>query len=271
MFKNLFNKVPNNSEKSVKPNLVDNQESKENSTHFKFLRNENGTFGVFEDYPNAEVLLKEIDQNVDDFKVGTTINKRGKTEIGIEIEGKETTFFIKEKMGNRNISKEGYTFKRDEPKYPHKMPHFPGEDIWKERMNFSVMNELLANVNASKKYKEKFNKELPIEKAVGFFISNRNEDRGARFAIFEKISNIISYDDIPDEKMGQFIKKEREFAEKTAKELKEIGIPHYGLEKRERDFVASGSVDNPNFILVDSEDWPLHERNDESNFQKIVF
>lgn len=209
---------------------------------FKTLKNESGQFAVFKDYPNADEVLKHIAENSRAFFVGQEWIPRGKVVLPLVIGGKEINFFAKGKGANYKVVNDMNPVESSE------------EEESDESRNFSVLNELLVNRKASERYKQKFNKELPIEKPVGFFISSREEDKGARWVIFEQVRDIINENTLGVQGYG-FRELKKEYESKIRAELGEIGISNHATMKKTYDLLAVGSIEDPKFILIDSEDW----------------
>lgn len=226
-------------------------ENKETENHFKFLRNENGTFGIFDNYPNNDKVLEEMSKNHGIFWTSPVASSRSKDIFPVNIDGEEIRFIAKGKQMNDFVAMD--------PNYPNSLPSISGFNKEEQRLNFSVMNELLINRKAQEEYKKKFGKELLVEKPVGFFISTREESKGSRWVIFEQIKNMIN--SIPQEKRVEFSKKEKEYGDRIYKELKEIGITNDSRGKTSFDLVSIDDMDNPSFVLVDSEDWHFELKN----------
>ena len=227
-------------------------ENKETANfHFKLEKDGNGTYGVFDDYPNAEKVIQELKNSVKHFETDTSAFKqrRDKFSLQITVEGEKLNLFVKGRIKNKDFIDE-----ENKINYPHNLPISRNsiDSFDFQRRGLSVFNELSVNREASKRYKEKFKKELKIEKPVGFFISSRLEDKGTRWVIFEQIQNIIDKFEIPENIIDDYGRKESYFKNKVADELRELGIYN---RITIGDVLGTGDIKNPVFFVLDSESW----------------
>lgn len=234
--------------------MVPEKNDKE-SYPFKLHQSDLGTFGVFQDYPQADEVLKKLEENADLFRLPNELafeRGRGVHIADFDIEGK--LYYIKGKILNRPVSERTLD-------YPHSLDEYE-KDNKTRRLNFSALNELLVNRKIKDRYQKTFNKELLIETPVGFFISKRPEDQSARWTVFEDIPNQIN--SIPSGKAPFLRMKKENFQEQIHQELKQIGVTINGTGYfDEYDLLPVGNIDNPRFALLDSEAWQLDDNSEE--------
>lgn len=175
---------------------------------FKIHTNQNGTFGVFSDYPEADSLLHILEENEDNFLTNPLNPKRAVFKADFKINNQE--FYIKGKDFNFIVGELG--------NYPHSL----GDHEKENSMNFSALNELLINRKAQQRYQKRFGKNLLLEKPVGFFISTRDNDKGARWTVFEEIPNIIY--EVPADKKEYLANKQIAYEKKFQKSLMKLTL-----------------------------------------------
>ncbi len=217
--------------------------SEKNNLRFNIKRIDGGTIGVFQDYPNAKLVLEAIESSINSLSLNLeeSFSSREKKKFILSIDGKEITYFIKGKLWNRFIKDRDYkksvTALRDRDAYDF------------ETSNFSVLYELFANRRAAERYQRKFKTDLGIEKAVGFYICTQKENQGTRFVIFEHIPNMIY-------ELTDGIRRDMELYEVDIRlALNSVGVINKAPFKRIFDLVPVTKGKGIDFVIVDSEDW----------------
>lgn len=145
------------------------------------------------------------------------------------------------------------------PEFPNvsKNMHFDYFANLINRNKFSCMHEIMLNLNTSAAYKNKYGKNLFIEKPLGFFIANKSL-RGCRFVIFEEVAGVI-----PKERVNQnTLQRKKTLLEN---ELNKIGLRNHADCKNTFDFLVVGTKESFEICIIDSENWEL----DTKPFTKI--
>ncbi len=214
---------------------------KKSLLRFKIYKDEKGTIGVFRDYSYVDEVIKAFEVYRKDFDTKNSQTSRSKQTFIVSIGGSDREFIVKGKNTN---------FLLNDVSYPHSVIDLKERDIFCFQVsNFSALHELLSNREASRRYKNKYNRDLPIEKPVGFYISSSSGQRGARWVIFEYIPNILSV-------TSETINFEHSlYNDRIRDELNMIGVYNRALFKRNFDLVPVRDEGDINFVIVDSEDW----------------
>ena len=221
-----------------------NERKKE--THFRLLNNENGTFGVVKDYPNAQKILKQISKDPTTFFESKDYvgGNRDKFYLTVTLsDGTICNFLVKAKMWNKHF----------EIFFPE-LPGKGGDSYDQSNRRASVENEILANLEAKKRYLAKYGEDLPIERPVGFYLSRKEGHRGMRWVIFERLNVVHSMNSAFNADILR--KKAREYTREIEKKLADIGI----YTGDNLDIVWTGDMNDVNsirFVIVDSEEWKI--------------
>lgn len=224
--------------------------------HFVYRSNEYGTIGVFKDYENCEILAQEFLKKSSEFFPLTDINYgswgRNKHRASVSIDGNSKEFFVKCKIKNKQFADECMD---DDEKYLNmfsRYGYFNREEP-EDRRCFSVLNELISNRKASQRYYLKFKKILPIETPVGFFISHREEDAGARMVIFEKLEEVYE-----GREMRYGIDMSAvDFQKEVTDELRLLNVRDYAFGKVFVDVILAKFGNETKHVIVDSEAWKI--------------
>lgn len=227
----------------------------------KYFKNDQGVFGIFEDYPNADLILKELSNNgakyfpvLMEYELFNSTISRTKKKISIVTGNMTLSLFTKGKRQNADFTQTEFASGTYLNFFSYSGEDLPGIDNMKR--SFSVLNELCSNRKAQKRYEQKFLTKLFIEKPVGFFVSQRLEDKGARWVIFEYLDKVSKEDKVS----SGYDWDEHNFRKGTTLQLSEIGIRNNADAKSYVDTIWVNNETGSRYFIVDSEDWEVLHR-----------